>query len=363
MGAVYFERVGGSGVGAYIAQVDRVLAAGQGVFPAAGPGPGSVVTQGPGVPAAPLDSALGAGADKAGDGYRRTWGSVTGLDAQTNGNSAAGAAEGQNGRSGATGVRQNAASTAAAIAPATGTPAGVKTLVTSMDDRLAAMQRQIDTTKAQNQLLSNRLRQVAMAYRSAASNAPAGMFRGMQSGGGSGGGMPSMGGGGGFPGMGAFSQLPGALRGLNSRNNPSRLGEGISAPPFPTIGSGVGAQNVRAAIRAALDRKGIRNPAARARWEAGMMLVAQRESNFRDLMNNWDPNAKAGNPSGGPFQFIRTTYNAYHEPGTSTNFRDTFGQACAFINYAQGRYRVSLDGSDLATRIQQADPRRPPKGY
>ena len=28
-----------------------------------------------------------------------------------------------------------------------------------------------------------------------------------------------MGGGGGFPGMGAFSQLPGALRGLNSRNN------------------------------------------------------------------------------------------------------------------------------------------------
>ena len=230
MGAVYFERVGGSGVGAYIAQVDRVLAAGQGVFPAAGPGPGSVMTQGPGVPAAPLDSALGAGADKAGDGYRRTWGTVTGLDAQTNGNSAAGAAEGQNGRSGATGVRQNAASTAAAIAPATGTPAGVKTLVTSMDDRLAAMQRQIDTTKAQNQLLSNRLRQVAMAYRSAASNAPAGMFRGMQSGGGSGGGVPSMGGGG-FPGMGAFSQLPGALRGLNSRNNATnQLGDALFGP-------------------------------------------------------------------------------------------------------------------------------------
>ncbi|WP_302030685.1 hypothetical protein [Mycolicibacterium frederiksbergense] len=134
------------------------------------------------MPAAPLDSALGAGADKAGDGYRRTWGTVTGLDAQTNGNSAAADTAGQNGRGSATGVRQNAASTAAAIAPATGTPAGVKTLVTSMDDRLAAMQREINTTKAQNQLLSNRLRQVAMAYRSAASNAPAGMFRGMQSG-------------------------------------------------------------------------------------------------------------------------------------------------------------------------------------
>ncbi len=235
MGAVYFERVGGSGVGAYIAQVDRVLAAGQGVFPAAGPGPGSVITQGPGVPAAPLDSALGAGVDKAGDGYRRTWGTVTGLDAQTNGNSAAADTAGQNGRGSATGVRQNAASTAAAIAPATGTPAGVKTLVTSMDDRLAAMQREINTTKAQNQLLSNRLRQVAMAYRSAASNAPAGMFRGMQSGGGGGGGMPSMGGGGvgGFPGMGAFSQLPGALRGLNSRSNgnaTNQLGDTLFGP-------------------------------------------------------------------------------------------------------------------------------------
>ncbi len=368
MGAVYFERVGGSGVGAYIAQVDRVLAAGQGVFPAAGPGPGSVITQGPGVPAAPLDSALGAGVDKAGDGYRRTWGTVTGLDAQTNGNSAAADTAGQNGRGSATGVRQNAASTAAAIAPATGTPAGVKTLVTSMDDRLAAMQREINTTKAQNQLLSNRLRQVAMAYRSAASNAPAGMFRGMQSGGGGGGGMPSMGGGGvgGFPGMGAFSQLPGALRGLNSRSNgnaTNQSGSGTTSPTSPSAFYGVGAENVRAAIRAALDRKGIRNPAARARWEAGMMLVAQRESNFRDVMNGWDSNAKAGNPSGGPFQFIRTTYNAYQEPGTSSNFRDTFGQACAFINYAQGRYGVSLDGSDLATRIQQADPRRSPKGY
>lgn len=341
-----------------------MLAAGQGVFPGPGPGPGSVMTQGPGVPAAPLDSSLGSGASNAGDGYRRSWGAVSGLDAQTNGTSAAGNTEGQNGRTGATGVRQSAASTAAAIAPATGTPAGVKTLVTSMDDRLAAMQRQIDTTKAQQQVLATRLRQVAMAYRSAASNAPAGMFRGMQSGGGGGGGMPSMGTGGGFPGMGAFSQLPGALRGLNSRNNPTnQLSEGVSASRFPSIGSGTGAESVRAAIRAALDRKGIRDPVARARWEAGMMLVAQRESNFRDLMNNWDSNAKAGNPSGGPFQFIRTTYNAYHEPGTSTNFRDTLGQACAFINYAQGRYGVSMDGSDLATRIQQADPRRSPKGY
>ena len=349
-------------MGAYIAQVDRVLAAAQGVFPAAG-GPGSVLIQGPGVPAAPADSALGAGASAAGDGYKRTWGTVSGLDAQTNGTSSAGTAEGQNGRTGATGVRQSAASTAAAIAPATGSPAGVKTLVTSMDDRLAAMQRQLDTTKAQNQLLANRLRQVAMAYRSAAQSSPASMFKGMGSGmGGGGGGMPSMGGGGGggFPGMGMFSRLPGMLGGQNSRTAANQSTAGTALPSSFT---GTGADNVRAAIRAALDRMGIRDPVARARWEAGMMLVSKRESGFRDVMNGWDSNAKAGNPSGGPFQFIRSTYVAYHEPGTSTHFRDTLGQAAAFINYATRRYGVSLDGHDLAMRIQQADPRRSPKGY
>ena len=351
--------MGGSGVGAYIAQVDRVLAAAQGVFPAAG-GPGSVLSQGPGVPAAPADSALGVGAGSAGDGYKRTWGTVTGLDAQTNGTSAAGSAEGQNGRTGATGVRQSAASAAAAIAPATGSPAGVKTLVTSMDDRLAAMQRQLDTTKAQNQLLATRMRQMAMAYRQAAQASPAGMFRGMGGAAGmGGGGQPSMGGGG-LPGMGMFSRLPGMLGGQNSRSSGTFSD---SAPGFPSSFTGQGAENVRAAIRAALDRKGIRDPAARARWEAGMMLVSRRESNFRDTVNNSDSNARAGNHSGGPFQFIRTTYHAYQEPGTSSNFRDTLGQACAFINYAMRRYGVSPDGSDLALRIQQADPRRPPKGY
>jgi cell wall-associated NlpC family hydrolase len=213
-------------VGAYIAQVDRVLAAAQGVFPAAG-GPGSVQSQAPGVPAAPADSALSTGAGNAGDGYKRTWGAVTGLDAQTNGTSAAGAADGLNGRSNATGVRQSAASAAAAIAPATGSPAGVKTLVASMDGRLAAMQRQLDATKAQNQLLATRMRQLAMAYRQSAQASSAGMFGRIGAGIG-GGAMPSMGmGGGGFPGMGMYSKLPAMLSGQNSRNAADQLTAGL----------------------------------------------------------------------------------------------------------------------------------------
>jgi cell wall-associated NlpC family hydrolase len=192
------------------------------------------------------------GASNAGDGYKRSWGAVSGLDAQTNGTSAAGAAEGQNGRAGATGVRQSAASSAAAIAPATGSPAGVKTLVTSMDDQMAAMQRQLDATKAQNQLLATRLRQVAMSYRSAAQASPAGMFKGL-GGGMGGGGMPSMGmggGGGGFPGMGMFSRLPGMLGGQNSRNATNQLTTGLFGQ------DGNGSDRASRAVAAAKSKQG-----------------------------------------------------------------------------------------------------------
>ena len=283
---------------------------------------------------------------------------MTGLDAHTNGTTAAGVAEGHSGRAGATGVRRDAASAAAAIAPATGSPAGVKTLVTTMDDRLAGMQRQLDATKAQNQLLATRMRQIAMAYRHAGQASQAGMLRGIS-------GMPSLGtsggGGGGLHGLERSSTMPGIRNSQNSRRTPPSSQSAWGTYPFSF--SGQGAENVRAAIRAALDRKGIRDPAARARWEAGMMLVAQRESNFRDVVNTHDSNARAGNASGGPFQFVASTYRAYQDPGTSSNHRDTLGQACAFINYAMRRYGVSVDGLDLAARIQQADPRRSPKGY
>jgi len=40
-------------------------------------------------------------------------------------------------------------------------PAGVKLLVSTMDERLAAMQPQIDTTEAQNRVLALRLGQLA----------------------------------------------------------------------------------------------------------------------------------------------------------------------------------------------------------
>lgn len=121
---------------------------------------------------------------------------------------------------------------------------------------------------------------------------------------------------------------------------------------------------VLAAIRKALDIKGIHNPAARARWERGMDLVARRESNYNaNAVNDWDSNAARGTPSKGAWQFIAPTFAAYHQPGTSRDIHNLVAQACAFINYAMGRYGVAVDASNLADRIQQADPHRAPKGY
>jgi SLT domain-containing protein len=127
---------------------------------------------------------------------------------------------------------------------------------------------------------------------------------------------------------------------------------------------GTGRAAVLTAIRKALDIKGIHDPAARARWERGMDLVARRESNYdANAENNWDSNASRGTPSKGAWQFIAPTFAAYHQPGTSASIHDLVSQACAFINYARGHYGVAADASNLADRIQQADPRRGPRGY
>ena len=163
----------GGSVGAYVAQVDRVLGAGQGLFPAWS-GPVGVAGGEPSVPAPPPRSGTAVGVSGVGEDYRRSWRGVTGLDAQATDSAGRGSAEGQRGRVGATGVRERARSQAAAIAPAAGSPAGVRLLVWSMDERLAAMQREIDTTKTQNRLLATRLRQVAAAYRTAVGRAPMG---------------------------------------------------------------------------------------------------------------------------------------------------------------------------------------------
>ncbi|QFS94572.1 hypothetical protein FIV07_27755 (plasmid) [Mycobacterium sp. THAF192] len=182
------------------------------------------------------------------------------------------------------------------------------------------------------------------------------------------GGMPSMG----AP-MQAFSPLSQMLSGLTipqqvtrplselADNTPTALTSTTNDDYGP---AGSGPRGIRAAISKALDIMGITDSRARAHWASGLFTISARESNHNtEAVNNWDINARNGNPSEGAFQMIRTTFAAHHEPGTSTNLRDPVAQACAVINYVQDRYNVSPDGHDLAAKVQQADPTRSPRGY
>ncbi|OBF03392.1 hypothetical protein A5731_12920 [Mycolicibacterium conceptionense] len=166
-------------------------------------------------------------------------------------------------------MRDSARSQAAAIAPAAGTPAGSRLMVSTMDERLAAMQQQIDTTKAQNKLLAARLRQVAQAYR--ASAAMGGGGRGMMGGMGmpsfGGGGMPTGGGGGGIPGLNALSSLsslPSSLAGATK----ARLAS--ASTPIGQLPAGLGGSLTHSSTP--------REVAARIIWEAHRRNYSREET-------------------------------------------------------------------------------------
>jgi hypothetical protein len=67
--------------------------------------------------------------------------------------------------------------------------------------------------------------------------------------------------------------------------------------------------------------------------------------------------------SRGVVQCIPQTFAAHHVPGTSVNIYDPVASIAASIHYVRSRYHVAADGSNLAAKVQQFDPRRPPHGY
>lgn len=107
-------------------------------------------------------------------------------------------------------------------------------------------------------------------------------------------------------------------------------------------------------------------------WVSGADTVAARESSYQvNAINNYDLNAHGpivadGYPeycSRGTLQFIAPTFASNHHSGTSNNIYDGHALCWAFINYTMTSYGVALDGSNLAARVQQADPNRSPRGY
>lgn len=373
-------------VSQFVADVDRMLTRAHGLFPTsersvagvfAADGGGRLV---PSVPAG--GSGLGSGAAGAGGAYGAERAAVTGLDAESAGGAGEAAAAGRQGAAGAGSVRDVARAQAEAIGRVAHTGPGMRLMVSAMDERLGAMQRQIEQTTAQNRVLALRLRQLAAAY------------QGLRMGGGAGGlsalsGIPAAlggGSGGGFGGLSALGGLPMSMlsrigrvsggAGVGGTMGLSGLAAGaagvskgdLASSEVSFEGKGLwpgGAAAMSRVVDEALDRNGISDPRARANWKAGMMTIADHESSFRsDAINLSDTNAHGArqvdggplNSSRGPWQLVPGTFAAHHQPGTSNHIWDPVANACASMNYLMSRYGVARDGHNLRALVGQANP-------
>ena len=369
--------------------MDRLLTRGHGLFPAGGPNGGGVFAAGGGgggasVPEVPSGgSGLGGGVATAGGQYSRARAGVVGLDVESGQAAGEGGAVGASGRAGAGVIRDQARVAGAAAGPLGSSPAGVRMVVATMDEHLAAMQRQLQVTTEQNRVLATRLRQLAMAYRGIGGGGMGGLSS-MLSGMGS---LPSLGGGGGgLSGLSGLVGLPTSLmgRGFGRMAGTGRGGVGASgrlaagaagvaqaAIPVSEVsfeGKGVwagGREAVGRYLEEALDRMGISDPRARAHWIAGMTTIAEHESGFRtDAINLIDTNAHGArqtdggpqNSSRGVWQLVPGTFAHYHQPGTSNHIWDPVANACASMNYQMARYGVAADGHNQRALVGQANP-------
>jgi SLT domain-containing protein len=107
-------------------------------------------------------------------------------------------------------------------------------------------------------------------------------------------------------------------------------------------------------------------------WVRGYKTLCRRESSYRpNAINITDENARGdivadGHPlscSRGIAQCIPSTFAAYHVSDTSNSIYHPVANIAASMQYVRHRYDVSKNGSDLAEKVQQADPTRPRKGY
>jgi LysM repeat protein len=150
-----------------------------------------------------------------------------------------------------------------------------------------------------------------------------------------------------------------------------------------------GSMSVASAVAGALAARGITGSTAVANWTKGMTTIIGRESSGdwnacnRNDSNNKTPSGYSmvadygnGYPGGnlngaltnyqcsrGGAQCIPQTFAANHCPGTSNMIYDPVANVAASIGYIRAEYGVALDGSNLASKVQQADPNRSPSGY
>lgn len=146
----------------YLNRMDGLLTAGCGLFPTGTAEPRAVLhaaTADIEVPEPPEGGGLAEATRAAAAEYRSAGKRVTALaDAIREATNEA-AAEGQRGRAAATVIRATARTRAAAITGVTQTPDGLGLLVSTMDERLAAMQSQIDASRRRLQNAADQIRQ------------------------------------------------------------------------------------------------------------------------------------------------------------------------------------------------------------
>jgi hypothetical protein len=223
---------------------------------------------------------------------------VIGADGATGSGFGGAADTSQSGRNGMTGVVDDTRRGVAAIAPSTDTAAGKRQLVDHLQSELDRAKCLLKVSEQRNVMLAQLIRGGAGGYGGAGSRIGGGMSPMM--GGGMGGMSPMSLGGGGMPGIPNLSSLSSLLGdGRRGRDRSARPGLNLH-PPVPT---GPGADAFRAAIRRGLTIKGITDPVARANWEAGMMVVGDRESDFNNTAVNGEARAlghwRSFSPMGG----------------------------------------------------------------
>ncbi len=332
------------------------------------------------VPATPADGGgLTGGAATAGGAYQRAHAAATGLDASSGETVDEGGGVGARGRTASGVIRDQARVVGATTAALGRSPAGAQLIMATMDQHLAAMQRQLDQATAQNRLLALRLRELAAGYRGMGATRVGGMpLSGLS-------GLMGGGGGSGVGGLGGLASLPASLLGLGvggQSSARSSIGEpggrealgaaGVARGAIPLSevsfeGRGVWASGrgaVRRYLEEALDRMTITDPRARANWMEGMTTIADHESSYRaNAINLSDSNAYGprqadGGPlhaTRGPWQVMPDTFARHHQPGTSNHIWDPVANACASINYQMARYGVSHDGHDQRAKVGQAN--------
>lgn len=108
------------------------------------------------------------------------------------------------------------------------------------------------------------------------------------------------------------------------------FGDGGSSNP-----GGSGVQRWKPDVIKALKKNGFEASASQV--SAWMKVIARESNGDPSVVNNWDPNAKAGHPSMGLVQTIRPTFEAYKFPGHN-NILNGYDDLLAGIHYMKAKY-------------------------